>query len=61
MTKLWVLGAGVFIICLPFIYTIAIGTYLATLLGLTGIIWWSFVILCLIIFFLFIIMRYRLI
>lgn len=60
MTDLWdVLIIGVFFICLPLMYTIAIGTFLATSLGLTGIIWWSFVILCLIIFLLFSIKRYR--
>lgn len=62
MTDLWdVLIIGVFFICLPLMYTIAIGTFLATLLGLTGIMWWSFIILCLIIFFLFSIKRYRMI
>lgn len=46
-----VLGGGViilfliFIVCLPLVCTIILGTYLATLLGLTGIVWWSFVIL----------------
>lgn len=30
---------------LPLICTIVIGTWLATSLGLTGIVWWSFVIL----------------
>ena len=52
MSDLWsVLGGGaiivflVFIVCLPLICTIVLGTYLATLLGLTGIVWWSFVIL----------------
>lgn len=35
----------VFIACLPLICTIILGTYLATILGLTGIVWWSFVIL----------------
>lgn len=34
-----------FLIYLPLICTVVIGTYLATLLGLTGIVWWSFVIL----------------
>ena len=50
----------IIIVCLPFICMI-VGTYLGTLLGLTGIMWWSFVILCLIIFFLFSIKRYRMI
>lgn len=36
---------GIFIVCLPLICTIVLGTYLATILGLTGIVWWSFVIL----------------
>ena len=30
---------------LPLICTIVIGTYIASSLGLTGIVWWSFVIL----------------
>ena len=30
---------------LPLVCTIIIGTWLATTLGLTGIVWWSFVIL----------------
>ena len=52
MSDWWsVLGGGViivfliFIVCLLLICTIVLGTYLATLLGLTGIVWWSFVIL----------------
>lgn len=52
MTDWWsILGGGaiivllVSIVCLPLICTIVLGTYLATLLGLTGIVWWSFVIL----------------
>lgn len=52
MTDWWsILGGGaiivllVFIVCLPLICTIVLGTYLATLLGLTGVVWWSFVIL----------------
>ena len=52
MTDWWsILGGGaiivllVVIVCLPLICTIILGTYLATLLGLTGIVWWSFVIL----------------
>ena len=52
MTDWWsILGGGaiivllVFIVCLPLVCTIVLGTYLATLLGLTGIVWWSFVIL----------------
>lgn len=52
MTDWWsILGVGativllVFIVCLPLIWTIILGTYLATILGLTGIVWWSFVIL----------------
>lgn len=35
----------IFIALLPLIWTIVLGTYLATVLGLTGFIWWSFVIL----------------
>lgn len=61
-----VLGGGaiilflVFIVCLPLICTIVLGTYLATLLGLTGIVWWSFVILFWIILSLFIALLQRL-
>lgn len=33
------------ILLLPLICTIILGTYFATQLGLTGIVWWSFVIL----------------
>lgn len=43
-----VIGIILFILILailPFICTIVLGTYLATTLGLTGIVWWSFVIL----------------
>lgn len=43
-----VLGIVLFIlvlILLPFICTIILGTYLATTLGLTGLVWWSFVII----------------
>lgn len=35
----------VFILLIPLICTIVIGTYIATILGLTGLVWWSFVIL----------------
>lgn len=35
----------IFIALLPLIWTIVLGTYLATVLGLTGFVWWSFVIL----------------
>ena len=52
MTDWWsILGGGViivlwvFIVCLPLICTSVLGTYLATILGLTGVVWWSFVIL----------------
>lgn len=52
MTDCWSILGGIaiivllaFIVCLPVICTIVFGTYLATLLGLTGIVWWSFVIL----------------
>ena len=43
-----IIGIILFILILailPFICTIVLGTYLATTLGLTGIVWWSFVIL----------------
>ena len=35
----------VLIVILPFICTIILGTYLATALGLTGFVWWSFVLI----------------
>lgn len=35
----------IFIVLLPFFWTVVLGTYLATVLGLTGFVWWSFVIL----------------
>lgn len=43
-----VVGIILFILVLallPFVCTIVLGTYLATLFGLTGIVWWAFVIL----------------
>lgn len=43
-----VIGIILFIlvlVLLPFICTIILGTYLATALGLTGLVWWSFVII----------------
>lgn len=43
-----ILGIILFIfvlILLPFICTIVLGTYLATIFGLTGLVWWAFVIL----------------
>ena len=42
----------IIIVCLPLVCTIVLGTYLATLLGLTGIAWWGFIILCFVILFL---------
>ena len=35
----------IMIFILPLIYTIVLGTYLAAVLGLTGFVWWSFIIL----------------
>lgn len=35
----------IFIVLLPLIWTVVLGTYLATVLGLTGFVWWSFVLL----------------
>lgn len=35
----------IFIVLLPFIWTVVLGTYLATVLGFTGFVWWSFVLL----------------
>lgn len=43
-----VIGIILFVLVLallPFICTIVLGTYLATTLGLTGWVWWSFVII----------------
>lgn len=43
-----VVGIILFILVLallPFVCTIILGTYLATTLGLTGLVWWSFVII----------------
>lgn len=43
-----VIGIILFVLVLallPFICTIVLGTYLATTLGLTGLVWWSFVII----------------
>ena len=48
LTAIGVMGIILFILVLallPFICTIVLGTYLATLLGLTGLVWWAFVIL----------------
>ena len=42
---LLVIIAMVLIVLLPFICAIVLGTYLATALGLTGFVWWSFVLL----------------
>lgn len=33
------------LVLLPFVCTIVLGTYLATFFGLTGLVWWAFVIL----------------
>lgn len=41
----------IFIVLLPFICTVVWGTYLATVLGLTGFVWWSFVLLFMIFFY----------
>lgn len=41
----------IFIVLLPFICTVVLGTYLATVLGLTGFVWWSFVLLFMIFFY----------
>ncbi len=43
-----VVGLVVFVLLLlllPLICTIILGTYLATALGLSGLVWWAFVIL----------------
>jgi len=33
------------LLLIPFICTLILGTYFATTLGLTGIVWWAFVII----------------
>lgn len=53
MIKEILLGLGIIglvlficiILFIPFICTIILGTFLATNLGLSGIVWWAFVIL----------------
>ena len=53
MIKEFLLGLGVIglillfiiILLLPLICTIILGTYLATIFGFSGIVWWAFVIL----------------
>lgn len=35
----------IFIVLLPLSCTVVLGTYLATVLGFTGFVWWSFVLL----------------
>lgn len=43
-----IVGLAIFVlilILLPLICTIILGTYFATVLGLTGLVWWAFVIL----------------
>ena len=53
MLKEFLLGIGVIglvlficiLILLPLLCTIILGTYFATVLGLTGLVWWAFVIL----------------
>lgn len=43
-----VIGFGILlliIILLPFVCTVVLGTFLATSLGFTGLVWWAFVIL----------------
>ena len=48
LTAIGIMGIVLFILVLallPFVCTIVLGTYLATLFGLTGIVWWAFVIL----------------
>lgn len=45
---LGIIGLAIFILIIlfiPLICTIILGTYLATAMGLTGIVWWAFVIL----------------
>lgn len=46
MTDWWsILGGGAIIVLLVFIVCLPLICNLATLLGLTGVVWWSFVIL----------------
>ena len=48
LTAIGVMGIILFILVLallPFICTIVLGTYLATMFSLNGIVWWAFVIL----------------
>lgn len=48
LIEIGIMGIILFIlvlILLPFVCTIILGTYLATTLGLTGLVWWSFVII----------------
>lgn len=48
LTVIGVIGIILVILVLalvPFVCTIILGTYLATALGLTGLVWWSFVII----------------
>lgn len=53
MIKEFLLGLGfaglILLICIivliPLICTIVLGTYFATALGLTGLVWWAFVII----------------
>lgn len=48
LESLGVIGLMILIglmLLIPLICTIVIGTYIATMLGLTGLVWWSFVIL----------------
>lgn len=43
-----VIGLAIFVcilVLLPLLCTIILGTFLATALGLTGLVWWAFVIL----------------
>ena len=53
MLKEFLLGSGVIglvlficiLVLLPLLCTIILGTYLATIFGFTGLVWWAFVIL----------------
>ena len=43
-----IVGLAIFVcilVLLPLLCTIILGTFIATSLGLTGIVWWSFVII----------------
>ena len=40
-----IIGIVLIVILIPFVATVVLGVYIAGALGLTGIVWWAFVIL----------------